>query len=148
MRTRILLATALTAVTATGAVAPAMAAKPKPPSNFTQNVTFSDPTPDPTGNLNDDEADHCSGRLPQEAPISVKVPGPGSLEVTLSGFQGDWSLQIKNSKGEIEAGVDVNPPDAESTAVFFKKAGTWLVLPCNMTGTPEAKVQIKYTYRK
>ncbi len=145
MRTPTLLATALVGVTAVGLAGPAMAAPPKP---FTQNVTFTDATPDPSGNTESGNENHCSGVLPQETPISVKVPGPGDVDVTLSGITGDWALQIQDAAGNVIGGDDVNPPGAEATSVRLKKAATIKVLPCNLAGAPTAKVEIKYSYRK
>lgn len=120
-----------------------------PPKSFTKTVSFTDGTPDPSGNAASGNENHCSGKLPQEAPISLKVPGPGNVEVSIGGFQGDWALQLKDSAGDVIAGDDVNPPDAfESSSVRFKKAGTLSILPCNMAGTPQAEVKITYTYKK
>ncbi|MCA1720845.1 MAG: hypothetical protein LC779_07020 [Actinobacteria bacterium] len=86
--------------------------------------------------------------LPQEKPIEVKVPGPGTVDVQLGGFQGDWTLKLMDAKGELLSGADVNPPDYESAGTRLKKAGTVLVLPCNLAGTPQAKVTITYTFKK
>jgi hypothetical protein len=120
-----------------------------PPKNFKKTVSFTDATPDPTGNAASGNENHCSGQLPQEAPISVKVPGPGYLEVSIAGFQGDWSLQVKDKDGEVLGGADVNPPsEFESVSIRFKKAATVGILPCNMSGTPQAEVTYSYTYKK
>ena len=120
-----------------------------PPKNFKKTVSFTDATPDPTGNAASGNENHCSGQLPQEAPISVKVPGPGYLEVSFAGFQGDWSLQVKDKDGEVLGGADVNPPsEFESVSIRFKKAATVGILPCNMGGTPQAEVTYSYTYKK
>jgi hypothetical protein len=120
-----------------------------PPKSFKKTVSFTDGTPDPTGNAESTNEMHCSGKLPQEAPISVKIPGPGTLEVSIGGFQGDWALQLKDHTGEVIAGDDVNPPSAfESASVRFKKADTVAILPCNLEGTPQAEVTYSYTYRK
>jgi hypothetical protein len=120
-----------------------------PPKNFKKTVSFTDATPDPTGNAASGNENHCSGQLPQEAPISVKVPGPGYLEVSIAGFQCDWSLQVKDKDGEVLGGADVNPPsEFESVSIRFKKAATVGILPCNMSGTPQAEVTYSYTYKK
>lgn len=119
-----------------------------PPKGFTKNVMFTDATPDPSGNTNDSEAEHCNGVLPKEAAIEVKVPGPGTLDVTIGGFQGDYSLMLTDAKGELLSGADVNPPEYESAGTRLKKAGTVFVLPCNLAGTPQSKVTITYAYKK
>ena len=127
----------------------ATVAQAAPPKNFKKTVTFTDGTPDPSGNANSGNENHCSGKLPQEAPISVKVPGPGYLEVSIGGFQGDWSLQVKGADGEVLGGDDVNPPsEFESVSIRFKKGETVGILPCNMSGTPQAEVTYSYTYKK
>ena len=127
----------------------ATVANAAPPKNFKKTVTFTDATPDPTGNAGSGNENHCSGQLPTEDPIQVKVPGPGYLEVSIAGFQGDWSLQVRDSSGEVLGGADVNPPsEFESISVRFKKAETVGILPCNLAGTPEAQVTYSYTYKK
>ncbi|MCA1822989.1 MAG: hypothetical protein ABR520_12625 [Mycobacteriales bacterium] len=127
------------------AVHPALA-KPKPkPKPITGSFTFTDPTPDPTGNANSGNEQHCDGLLPKEKPYSLKIPAKGSLEV-ITEVTGDWSLQILAPDGEILAGDDVNPPASESAFVKIKKAGTYGIFPCNMTGAPDAKVTYTFTY--
>ena len=119
-----------------------------PPKGFTKTVDFTDATPDPSGNAESGNEMHCSGQLPQEDPIEVKLPGPGILDVSIAGFQGDWALQIQDKDGEVGAGDDQNPPAYEATSARFKKPMTVKILPCNMTGTPQAKVTYKYTFKK
>jgi hypothetical protein len=120
-----------------------------PPKGFTKTVDYTDATPDPTGNAGSGNQDHCTGKLPGgEAGIALKVPGPGNVDVTLGGFQGDWALQIKDASGEILGGDDQNPPSYESTSVRLKKAATITILPCNLEGTPQATVTYTYTYKK
>ena len=145
MRTR--LATTLV-VAASVAVAIPSTAAPAKPKNFTQEVTFTDATPDASGNANSGNENHCSGKLPKEAPITVKVPGPGDVDVALSGMTGDWGLQIQDETGSVIGGDDQTPPALEAGSVRLKKAGTIKILPCNEAGTPTAKVTIKYSYRK
>ena len=123
-------------------------AQAAPPKGFTKTVSYTDATPDPSGNAESSEEMHCSGKLPREEGISVKIPGPGMVDVTIGGFQGDWSLQIQDASGEVLSGADVNPPDYETAGVRLKKAATIIIAPCNMSGTPQAKVTYKYTYRK
>lgn len=146
MRTRTLLTTVLVGVAGVGAAAPSQAAPPKP-KPFTTTYSVTDATPDPTGNTNATEDQHCQGKLPMEAPIKVKVPGPGDVDVTTA-VTGDWALMVTNASGEILAGADVNPPESESTSVRLKKAQTINVYACNMEGAPTAKVTVHYAYRK
>ena len=144
MRTRTALIAVLAAATSAALAAPAVAAPPKP---FTQVVSYTDATPDPTGNTADTDSEHCKGLLPMEAPIKVKVPGPGDVDVTLA-ITGDWTLMITDAAGNVLGGADVNPPENESTSARLKKAQTINIYPCNLAGVPTAKVTIKYTYRK
>jgi hypothetical protein len=137
-----------TAAVAALGIAVAGSAQAAPPKNFTKTVSFTDATPDPSGNAESGNEMHCSGQLPREEGIKVKIPGPGMVDVTLGGFQGDWSLQIQDATGEVIAGDDVNPPDYETAGVRLKKAATIVIAPCNLAGTPEATVTYKYTYRK
>jgi hypothetical protein len=143
MRTR----TALIATVVAG-VSLAGVANAGPPKGFTKTVSYTDATPDPSGNAGSGNESHCSGKLPAEAGIAVKIPGPGTVDVTLGGFQGDWALQVKDASGEILGGDDVNPPAYESTSVRLKKAATITILPCNMEGTPSATVTYTYAYKK
>lgn len=134
------------AVVAAGTVAssPATAAaKPKP---WTQTKEFTDPTPDPTGGAIA-TSDICKGALlPAEAGISVTIAGPGKLKVTLSNMQGDWGLAIRSSTGAFITGDDQNPPDAfENASAKIKKAGKYIVQPCNLGGTPVTTVKMVYT---
>ena len=140
---------ACTLLAATVGVALGTSANAAPPKGFTKTVSFTDATPDPSGNANSGNENHCSGELPQEDPISVKVPGPGNVEVSIKGFQGDWSLQIKDAAGEVMTGADVNPPsEFETASVRLKKAATINILPCNLAGTPQAEVTYTYSYKK
>ena len=133
-----------TAVAATLA-APAMAAPPKP---IKKTVEYTDATPDPTGNLEGSEAEHCNGQLPSnEKGIEFAAPAAGTLKAVLGTAQGDWSMQIRDAKGKILGGDDVNPPDYESVTVKIKTKGKYIIFPCNMGGTPLATVTYTFTYK-
>src|SRR5688572_896787 len=112
------------------------------PKGWTKTVTFTDTTPDPTGYRHGTNEEHCLGVLPMEAPIVLKVPAAGSVDVTLSGFTGDWTLMITDTAGEIITGADVDPPAFENAAFKVKKATTVHIHPCNFAGTPESTVSI------
>jgi hypothetical protein len=139
---------ACTILVAAVGVALSTSANAGPPKGFSKTVAFTDTTPDPTGNAGATNQDHCSGKLPQEAPISVKLPGAGSLDVSIDGFQGDWALQLKDASGEIIGGDDQNPPSYEATSTSVKKATTIQILPCNLEGTPQANVHYTYTPKR
>ena len=143
MRIRtVLTATLVAAVSVAGAVQAA------PPKGVEKTVSYTDPTPDPTGYTAGSDADHCRGALPMEAPIALKVPGAGTVEVSIGGFQGDWSLMITDSAGDTITGADVNPPEFESTSFKLKKAATVNIHPCNFAGSPQAQVTYKFTPKK
>ena len=123
--------------------APSFAApKPKP---IKQTVPFRDATPDPSGIAVGSDG-HCSGLLPREAPIAFKAPAAGKLEVSISGFTGEWALQLRNDKDAVLAAQDVPPPDFEKLSIKIRKATTINVLPCNLAGSTEAIVDIIFTY--
>jgi hypothetical protein len=122
----------------------ATAPRPKP---FTKTYSVTDPTPDPTGNANSSEAEHCKGKLPMEAPIAVKIPGPGDVDITTK-VTGDWSLMVTDAKGELLDGADVNPPDSEAVSLRLKKPQTIKIYDCNMEGAPQASVTVHYAYRR
>jgi hypothetical protein len=132
--------------------APAFAGAKKP---ITKTVSYTDATADPTGNVSvdkkglEDESLHCSaGKLPSnEKGITFAAPAPGSLKVAISGFQGDWSLQIRDAKGKVLAGDDVNPPDFEMVTAKIKTKGNYVIFPCNMGGTPLASVKYTFTFK-
>ena len=126
--------------------APAVGApKPKP---ITKTVEYTDATPDPTGNAESGNAAHCNGKLPvQEKGIAFAAPAAGSLKAVLSGFQGDWSMQIRDAKGKVLGGDDVNPPAYESVTVKIKSKGNYVIFPCNMGGTPIATVKYTFTFK-
>jgi hypothetical protein len=136
-----------TAVTALMAVSFGATAQAAPPKKFTKTVDFTDATPDPSGNAGAGNEDHCTGQLPREEPITLKLPAPGTLDIQLGGFQGDWALQLLE-KGEIIGGDDVNPPAYEASSIRFKKATTVQILPCNLAGTPQGTVTYTFTPKK
>ena len=137
----------LTLAAATAAAIPAHAGpKPKPkPKPITKSFTFTDATPDPSGNAQ--SADHCAGVLPREAFYVFAAPAPGKLKIAQSGFVGDWSLSMYDAKGKLLTNADVNPPSEFETAVVtVKKAAKISVLPCNIGGTPQAQIKLTFTY--
>ena len=142
MRTRIPLVTAVAVGVALGT-----AAQATPPKGFSKTVAFTDASPDPSGNAGATNEEHCSGKLPHETPVRVKIPGPGNIDISIGGFQGDWGLQVRDASGAVIAGDDVNPPAYEATTVRLKKAATIQILPCNLEGTPKATITYKYTYK-
>ncbi|HVE73879.1 MAG TPA: hypothetical protein VNA30_02145 [Mycobacteriales bacterium] len=143
MRRTLLLASCL-AVVAAGSLAPAHA---KPPKSFKRSVIFVDRTPDPIGFHVGPE--HCRSYLgPMEKPVEVAIPGPGVVDVAISGFSGQWSLLIMDKDGEVLGTADADPPATEATTLRLKRAMKINILPCNNYGTFEATLTYGYTYKK
>jgi hypothetical protein len=143
------LALAVAVVAAAAVAAPANAAtKPKP---FKKTVTFTDATPDPTGGgiASSGGLNICDGTLPRETGVKVTIPAPGKLKISIAGFVGDWALSLRDSKGEYVDGVDVDPDPTDSSVTEsmshkFKKAGKYVLLPCNLGGSQTAKLTYQY----
>ncbi len=145
------LVTALAIIAAgTVAVAPADAATKKKPKPFKGSKSFTDQTIDPTGSLPESRAG-CDSAVPtaapwnKETPISVKIPAPGKLKVSLAN-QLDWAIDILDSKKNVIASVDGADVDTvEIVTAKVRKAGTYYILPCNVTGEPTTTVNWQYT---
>ncbi len=134
---------ALLLVSSVALAAPSFAApKPKP---ITQTMPFRDATPDPSGIAVGSDG-HCSGLLPREAPLVVKLPAAGSFEVSISGFTGEWALQLRSDKDVVLAAQDVAPPEFEKLRIKVRKATTIRVLPCNLVGSPDSVVKTVFTF--
>ena len=139
---------ALSAAAAAGVV-PAFAAdgaKAKP-SKGTWSYTDVTPDPSPDASTSTNVSNHCHGKLPS-APVDVnshtlKASRPGTLTVNAS-VVGDWALEIRDSKGNIVAGDDSNPPASEGAVVALKK-GAYAVVMCNLSGAPTATAS--YTFQ-
>jgi len=143
-------ALALAAVGVAG-VAPAIAgpanAKPKP---LKGTWSFTDTTPDPSGNTASSNAMHCHGKLPA-SPADVnaqklKVKGPGTLTV-ISHVVGDWGIELRDAKGNTITGDDVNPPASEALAGVALKKGAYSLILCNLEGAPTATADYTFKYR-
>jgi hypothetical protein len=145
VRRPVLLAVALVAA---GAVAvPAQAApKPKP---FKGSKSYTDQTPDPTASDPSSNFAGCDTLLPatypHEAGITVTIPAPGKLKASLNN-QLDWAIEVRDAKGTTLAGADGGMPnDPESVTAKIKKAGKYVIYPCNLTGEPTVTVTWSYT---
>jgi hypothetical protein len=129
---------------ATIAATPA-SAKPK---GFTGTASYTDTTPDPTASAPNGYAGCDSllpAQFPREAGIPVKIPAKGRLKVELAN-QLDWAVDIRDSNGNVlGSGDGANPNDVESASAKIKKAGTYVVYPCNLGGEPTVTVTWTYT---
>ena len=146
MNRRATIATAsIVGLAAAGAV-PALAS-PVQAKPLKGTWSYTDTTPDPSGNAQSSDAAHCQGKLPSgPADVNsntIKVTKPGTLTVT-GHVVGDWAIEIDNAKGTPIYGDDVNPPASEGAALRLKK-GTYAVVFCNLEGAPTATAD--YTFK-
>ena len=131
------------------AVAPALAAPPKP---ITGKHDATAPVPDPTP-VSGQTGGNCSPTLAQakhEAPVNL--PSAGTFQVDLKGFQGDWALAVLNSKGQKLGDSDQGtgePLDRpEKVKIKVKAKGKYVIRACNFAGGPTAKVTWIFTPSK
>lgn len=138
-------------LTATGLALATLPADAAPPKPVEETFTFTDPTADMTSAADlTDSTMHCSGGvLPEEAPHKFVAGRAGTLKVSISGFQGDWALELRDpKKARVLGGDDVNPPDFETVVIKVNAPGPVNVLPCNLAGTIEATVKLVFTPRR
>ena len=133
---------ALLLTAAVAATAPSAFAGPKP---IKQEVAYTDATPDVTG-LHPASDAHCNGFLPQEAPHLFKAPAAGKLQVSISGFTGEWALELRDDKGKVLAEEDVSSPELESLTIKLRKPAVVNIRPCNLVGSSQAKISLVFTY--
>lgn len=138
----LLLVAGLAASATPGLAAPQPKPKPKP---ISQEVPFTDSTPDYSGWAVGEDS-HCAGALPREEPYVFTAPAAGTLKVAISGFTGEWALDLRNEKGAVLAETDVLAPELETLTVKLRKPGVVNIAPCNLAGTPEALISLVFTY--
>ena len=159
MKVRHALPVALTAVVAAGALAPALAAPPKPKPIVEEWSMQHAPVPLPLAGIDGvDGTNSCTN--PAFEGIStttktIKTKGAGTLEVTLKDFDGDWDITVMDDKGKVLAvGAGTSTPTAltasgatEKAVVKTKKAMTLVIGSCNFLGGPTANGKIVFTYK-
>lgn len=145
MRTRTLVAASAVVVLATGAVAPAVAAPPKPVSKSYTATAF---PPDPSHiALTEGICNTTNPASQHNEPFTV--PFAGTLVVDMSGFLGDWDLALYNGRTLVASSAQqieepINKP--EKMTVKLKKAGQKLsIRACNFSGGPTANVKYVHT---
>ena len=133
---------ALVVLAAATVTAPAALAAPKP---ITKTYTATAPVPDPTNVAGGYTV--CAQNVPQSFHIEeFKVPGPGSLKVELTGYQGDWDLLLMDAKDqEIGSGGAIEPGVPEVAQLKLKKAGVVKIVACNWSGGPTGQVTYTFT---
>lgn len=142
---------ALGAAGATPALAAAGKHKPKP---LHGTWSFTDFTPDASitaTNSASGNATYCKGKLPDgptdKTAYPLKVKGRGTLSV-IGHNTGDWAMMVTDKSGAILAGSDGGTPqDQEGLILPVRKAGTYTVTFCNLTGAPTATANYTYKYR-
>lgn len=159
MKIRTALPVALAAVVAAGALAPALAAPPKPKPITEEWSMQHAPIPLPLVGIDGvDGTNSCAD--PAFEGIStttktIKTKGAGTLAVTLTDFDGDWDITVMDDKGKVLAtGAGTTTPTAltatgatEKAVVKTKKAMTLVVASCNFLGGPTAEGKLVFTYK-
>jgi hypothetical protein len=151
MNARKALPIALTLVVAAAGLAPALAAPPKPITDEydVQGLPFVLP---PTGpSCSDPTVEGISTTT-----RTIKPTGPGTLEVTVTKFAGDWDISVLNDKGAVlgsGAGTTTGDPSGATTdgteklVLKTKKGMTLNIAVCNFLGGPRAHVKYVFTYK-
>jgi len=101
-----------------------------------------------------DGASHCTGGIEGTTKNTreIKLPSRGVLEVELSGFLGDWVLELFDAKGKVLAQAAAFDPTntAPVRKVTYKKATPGQLVKiavCNVEGGPTAKVAYTFTHK-
>lgn len=145
---------ALAAVVAVGGLAPAVAApkpKPKPKPISEEYAVQGAPVPYPA------QGTSCMEPALEGLSMTtktIKPTGAGRLDVTLTGFSGDWDITVKNDKGvALATGGPTTTPTAltesgvtEKLTMKIKKGMTLDISVCNFLGGPSANAKYVFTY--
>jgi hypothetical protein len=165
VNTRRALPVALSLVVAAGALAPALAAPPKP---ITESYAVDAmPVPLPLVGVDGvDGVNSCTN--PDFEGVStvtktIKTTGAGTLQVDLTGFAGDWDITVTSDKGAVlgvgagtttggEAPVvgggngSLGTNNKETLTLKTKKGMTLNIGVCNFLGGPSANAKYTFTY--
>lgn len=158
MKLRTALPVAAALVVAGGALAPALAAPPKP----IEETWSMQHAPVPLPLVGVDGVDGTNSCLnPAFEGLSsttktIKTEGAGQLDVTLTGFAGDWDITVTDDKGNVlgtGAGTTTGDPSSvgtgltEKAVIKTKKPMTLNVHACNFFGGPTADGKLVFTYK-
>lgn len=143
---------ALSLVLAAGALAPAVAAPPKPKPISESYTVQGAPVPHPA------QGTSCVDAALEGVSMTtktIKPTGAGILNVTLTGFSGDWDITVKNDKDAVLAtGGPTTTPTAltesgatEKLTMKTKKGMTLNISVCNFLGGPTADAKYVFTYK-
>lgn len=149
---------ALSLVVAAGALAPALAAPPKPKPISEEYSLEHAPIPLPLVGIDGvDGTNSCTD--PAWEGIStttktIKTTGAGSLVVDVTDFDGDWDITVMDDKGNVlGVGSGTATPTAlatpgdEKAVIKTKKAMTLNIAVCNFFGGPTANAKYVFTYK-
>jgi hypothetical protein len=149
---------ALSLVVAAGALAPALAAPPKPKPISEEYAVEGLPVPVPLAGIDGvDGTNSCTD--PHLEGIStttktIKTTGPGTLAVDVTDFDGDWDITVMDDKGNVlGVGSGTATPTAlatpgdEKAVIKTKKAMTLNIAVCNFLGGPTANAKYVFTYK-
>jgi hypothetical protein len=128
------------------AAPPAMAAPKKKP--ITKTYAVNAPAPDPT-NYAGQGYSVCAQNVPGSFDKqTIQIPAAGSLQVELSGFQGDWDLLLEDADdSELTTGGSSNLGGSETAESRFKKAQKVSIVACNWAGSPTATVKWTFNFK-
>ena len=160
VRTALPLSAAL--VVAAGALAPALAAAPKPVTvewDMTEHLPV--PSPVATGIDGDNSCADPALEGISTTTQTLKTTGAGTLVVDLTAFAGDWDVTVTDDKGRVlgigsgtttggeATGEDgsLGTENAEKATVKTTKAMTLVVRACNYLGGPDAHGKAVFTYK-
>ena len=141
MNTRKALPTALALLVAAAGLAPALAA---PAKGFTEEYDVQG-TPwvnPPTGPPCSDGTMEGASRTSR----TFKLPSAGTIEVTVTGFRGDWDTSIQNEAGAVLA-AGSGTDNKETLTLKTKKGMTLAIGVCNFLGGPSANAKYTFTYK-
>lgn len=140
-------AVVLAAVTAVAVGAPADAKHRKPLSGSYDVVI---PVPHPV----EEGGKHCTQGVDSlsRSATQIAVPDLGELKVKVTGFTGDWVVEVIDAKGRVVGvGAAFDLTSGVREAKWRKKKGPAekvSIVVCNFGGTPAGHVDWTYTFSR
>lgn len=129
---------------AAGALAVPADAKPKPVTKSWEVTAVPFPM---------DAASHCKEGVEgvSRSTRQVTLPARGVLVAELTGFHGDWVLEVYDAKGRMvgQGYSPLNPGSTGAAKVTYKKGAKGQKLSiaaCNFAGGPTATAKYTFTY--
>lgn len=76
------------------------------------------------------------------------TPGNGSMDISMTNFQGDWDLYAVDSDGNtLGQSTGFVEATTERIILTLKKGQEIGIMACNFIGTPTADLSLTYTYK-